>query len=296
MLTNFYLYFDSAINYQTGFQDPASPIMESIIDLHHDIMGALIFIGVWVFWMLLKIVVIFRVKKDQFNNAIRDEECPLGVTLLRIRHPIDFTHDTKTEFIWTVLPTLLLILISGPSLSLLYAVEESAHAAICIKCIGHQWYWSYSYRLGLNLDPEGEAISFDSYMVNEDDLVFGHLRLLEVDNRLIVPTNVQIRLHLTSDDVLHSWSVPSLGVKTDACPGRLNAIDFFIRRNGVFYGQCSEICGVNHAFMPIVVQSFNLEKFMTWIEDNQSSELVEVSNEFLEDIAFFGFSDSLKSK
>lgn len=144
-------------------------------------------------------------------------------------------------------------------------MDEVIDPIITLKVIGNQWYWSYEY--SDNLEFSDEPLIFDSYMVQEDDLAIGQFRLLEVDNRVVVPTNSHIRILITASDVLHSWAIPSLGIKLDACPGRLNQTSMFIKREGVFYGQCSEICGVNHGFMPIVVEAVSLEDYLTWLKN-----------------------------
>jgi cytochrome c oxidase subunit 2 len=153
--------------------------------------------------------------------------------------------------------------IAVPSFALLYSMDEVIDPAITIKVIGHQWYWSYEYS-DYNTE-DGDTIEFDSYMVQEDDLEIGQLRLLEVDNRVVVPTNTHIRVLITSGDVIHAWAVPSLGVKADALPGRLNQAQMFIKREGVFHGQCSELCGANHGFMPIVVEAVSLQDYVSWV-------------------------------
>jgi len=135
--------------------------------------------------------------------------------------------------------------------------------AITVKAIGHQWYWTYEYSDYAASD--GESIVFDSYMIPEEDLEPGGLRLLEVDNRVMLPVNTHIRLIVSGADVIHSWTVPSFGIKVDALPGRLNQLSLFVKREGVFYGQCSEICGVNHGFMPIVVEVVSMEKYLSWV-------------------------------
>lgn len=144
-------------------------------------------------------------------------------------------------------------------------MDEVIDPIITLKVIGSQWYWSYEY--SDNLEFSDEPLIFDSYMVQENDLELGQFRLLEVDNRVVVPTNSHIRVLITASDVLHSWAIPSLGVKLDACPGRLNQTSMFIKREGVFYGQCSEICGVNHGFMPIVIEAVSLEDYLTWLKN-----------------------------
>ena len=157
------------------------------------------------------------------------------------------------------------MLIAIPSFALLYSLDEVVDPAVTVKAIGHQWYWSYEYSDYSQADDQ--SITFDSYMIPDDDLELGQLRLLEVDNRVVVPVNTHIRVVITAADVLHSWAVPSLGIKCDAVPGRLNQIPLFIKREGVFYGQCSELCGVNHAFMPIVVEAVSLENYISWVSN-----------------------------
>ena len=162
------------------------------------------------------------------------------------------------EIIWTILPAIILLFIAFPSLRLLYLLDEINKPSITIKSIGHQWYWSYEYSDFKNLE-------FDSYIVPTNDLKTNGFRLIDVDNRIVLPTNSHIRVIVTAADVLHSWTVPSLGVKIDATPGRLNQTNIYINRSGLFFGQCSEICGVNHRFIPIVIESIPVNKFITWI-------------------------------
>jgi cytochrome c oxidase subunit 2 len=160
------------------------------------------------------------------------------------------------------LPSLILVIVALPSFALLYSIDEVVDPSITVKCVGHQWFWSYEYS---DFEARLGNINFDSYMIPEDELEFGELRLLEVDNRIVLPSRTHIRVLVTASDVLHSWAVPALGVKMDACPGRLNQTSVFLNRDGVFYGQCSEICGVNHGFMPIVVESVSLNKYVSWV-------------------------------
>nr|YP_009511894.1 cytochrome c oxidase subunit 2 [Gracilariopsis longissima]AXI97821.1 cytochrome c oxidase subunit 2 [Gracilariopsis longissima]UAD89922.1 cytochrome c oxidase subunit 2 [Gracilariopsis longissima] len=250
-LTFFYSYVlfnDAPENWQLGFQDPATPIMEGIINLHHDLMYFICVIFIFVSWMLSR--TLWHFEKTQ--NII----------------PSTLTHGTLIEIIWTVTPACILLIIAIPSFSLLYAMDEIISPAITIKTLGHQWYWSYEYSDYLNED--GESVMYDSYMIPEEDLDLGQLRLLEVDNRMVVPINTHIRIIVSAADVLHSWAIPSLGIKCDAIPGRLNQTSMFIKREGVYYGQCSEICGINHGFMPIVVEAVKLPNYITWISNKLS--------------------------
>jgi len=230
-----------AYPWQLGFQKAATERMSLIIDLHHDIMFYVIMIVTFVLWILICIIFYFSWRK---------------ITTLRF----SFQHHSKIEIIWTIIPTIILLLIAAPSFGLLYELDYLHDPKITLKIIGHQWYWTYEYS-DYAKSATDEGIVFDSYMVTEDDLTFGALRLLEVDNRVVLPVYTGIRLLITSSDVLHSWAVPSLGVKMDACPGRLNQVSLYINRFGIFYGQCSELCGINHAFMPIVVVATTLDEY-----------------------------------
>nr|YP_009684861.1 cytochrome c oxidase subunit 2 [Gloiopeltis furcata]BBK20774.1 cytochrome c oxidase subunit 2 [Gloiopeltis furcata] len=234
---------DAAENWQLGFQDPATPIMEGIINLHHDLMFFICVISVFVSWMLFRTLWHF----GQGQNPT----------------PSTLTHGTLIEIIWTITPAFILLTIAIPSFSLLYAMDEIVSPAITVKTLGHQWYWSYEYSDYSN--ENGESVVYDSYMVPEEDLEIGQLRLLEVDNRMVIPTNTHVRVIVTAADVLHSWAIPSLGVKCDAIPGRLNQTSLFVKREGLYYGQCSEICGINHGFMPIVIEVVPLADYVSWL-------------------------------
>nr|QLY90149.1 cytochrome c oxidase subunit II [Erpobdella testacea] len=164
----------------------------------------------------------------------------------------------EIETFWTIAPAFILISIALPSIQLLYAMDEMFNPSMTIKAIGHQWYWSYEY-------GDFNNVSFDSYMIPTEQLKVGDYRLLEVDNRLVIPMNMEVRMIVSAADVIHSWTVPSLGVKMDAIPGRLNQMSFYIKNSGVYYGQCSEICGVNHSFMPISMEVISMEDFIKWL-------------------------------
>jgi cytochrome c oxidase subunit 2 len=221
--------------------------MEGIINLHHDLMFFITFIFFFVLVVLVRTLYFFDI------GATTDTSHSRGVV-----------HGTAIEIIWTVIPSLILVVVALPSFALLYSIDEVIDPAVTIKCVGHQWYWSYEYS---DFDAQLGTINFDSYMIPEDELEMGELRLLEVDNRIVLPVNTHIRVLVTAADVLHSWAAPSLGVKMDACPGRLNQTSLFILREGVFYGQCSEICGVGHANMPIVVEAVSLDKYINWLTE-----------------------------
>nr|YP_010241741.1 cytochrome c oxidase subunit II [Strombus pugilis]QTI82429.1 cytochrome c oxidase subunit II [Strombus pugilis] len=218
---------------QLGFQDAASPLMEELIFFHDHAMMILVMIISLVGYAALSLMM----SKYTCRSLVEGQEI---------------------ETIWTIIPAVILVFLALPSLRLLYLLDEVGDCNLTVKSIGHQWYWSYEYSDFLNIE-------FDSYMVPTNELEKGDFRLLEVDHRVVLPTQTDIRVLVTSADVIHSWTVPSLGVKADAIPGRLNQLSFFIKYPGVFYGQCSEICGANHSFMPIVVEAIPLENFMEWV-------------------------------
>jgi cytochrome c oxidase subunit 2 len=233
-------YLDVAEPWQYNFQDPATPVMEGIINFHHDLMFFLVIITVFVSWMLCRCIFSFPSEK--------------------IKRPAVFTHGTFIETVWTSIPALILSIIAIPSYTLLYSIEDVTVPILTLKVVGNQWYWSHEYTPDMAPDPE----ILESYMMELNSTPWGEFRLLEVDHRLVVPARTQIRIIVSANDVLHSWTIPSLGVKIDACPGRMNQISIFIKREGTFYGQCSEICGINHGFMPIVVESVDTEEFYDW--------------------------------
>nr|VFU78738.1 cytochrome c oxydase subunit 2 [Proasellus hercegovinensis] len=214
-----------------GLQNSASPLMEQLTFFHDHTMIILIMITFFVGYLLVSALI---------NH-------------LTYRF---FLESQAVEVIWTILPALILIFVALPSLRLLYLLDEVNQPSVTLKATGHQWYWSYEY-------SDFSDTEFDSYMTPTSDLSPGDFRLLEVDNRVTLPQSFQIRLLVTASDVIHSWAVPSLGVKADAVPGRLNQLSFVMKRPGIFYGQCSEICGANHSFMPIVVESVSVRHFIS---------------------------------
>lgn len=222
------------------FQDSATPSHEGIIELHDHIMFYLIFIVIAVSWVLASIIRNFKNNKISFKYA---------------------NHGTIIELIWTISPALVLIAIAFPSFKLLYLMDEVVDPALTVKICGNQWYWTYTY------SDFAKNIQYDSYPLSTEDK-FGALRLLEVDEDLIVPVDTHTRFIVTSADVIHDFAVPSLGLKIDAVPGRLNQVSIFPQRTGSFYGQCSELCGVLHAAMPICVKAVPVERFITWIHEN----------------------------
>nr|QYJ56172.1 cytochrome c oxidase subunit II [Anopheles sacharovi] len=216
-----------------GLQDSSSPLMEQLNFFHDHTLLILTMITILVGYIMGMLMF------NQFTNRY-------------------LLHGQTIEIIWTVLPAIILMFIALPSLRLLYLMDEINTPSITLKSVGHQWYWSYEYSDFLNME-------FDSYMIPTNELETNGFRLLDVDNRVVLPMNNQIRILVTATDVLHSWTVPSLGVKVDATPGRLNQLNFLINRPGLFFGQCSEICGANHSFMPIVIESIPMNYFIKWI-------------------------------
>jgi cytochrome c oxidase subunit 1 len=228
------------------FQDSASPQMEALIELHNNIMFYLFVILFSVGWIILSVVINYSFKNYRIGNKY-------------------LNHGTLIEVIWTITPALVLILIAFPSFKLLYLMDEVTDANLTLLVEGHQWYWSYEYADFLNDD--GEFIEFDSYIIPENDLEKGTFRMLEVDNKIILPELTHTRFMVTSADVIHSFACPSLGIKCDAYPGRLNQMSVHINREGIFYGQCSELCGILHSSMPISIHSVSLEKFLLWLRN-----------------------------
>jgi cytochrome c oxidase subunit 2 len=243
---------DAAEAWQLGLQDPASPAVEGMIFFHDYLFLFLILIGVFVFWMMYQTIIAFS-----SNNVD-------GSNLTYVKLSQRFTHSSLLEIVWTILPAIILVILAIPSFALLYSLDELLDPQITLKIVGHQWYWSYEYSDYLTSHSD-EGFGFDSYLIGTDDLTIGAFRLLEVDNRVILPINTHIRLLVSAADVLHSWAVPSFGIKVDACPGRLSQASLFLKREGVFYGQCSEICGINHGFMPIVVKSVSISEYLIWL-------------------------------
>nr|YP_009754948.1 cytochrome c oxidase subunit II [Scotonycteris bergmansi]YP_009754974.1 cytochrome c oxidase subunit II [Scotonycteris zenkeri]QIP53217.1 cytochrome c oxidase subunit II [Scotonycteris bergmansi]QIP53256.1 cytochrome c oxidase subunit II [Scotonycteris zenkeri] len=221
-----------AYPFQLGFQDATSPIMEELLHFHdHALM------------------IVFLISS-------------LVLYLISVMLTTNLTHTStmdaqEVETIWTILPAIILIMIALPSLRILYMMDEINNPYLTVKTLGHQWYWSYEY-------SDYEDLTFDSYMIPTQELKPGELRLLEVDNRVVLPMELTIRMLISSEDVLHSWAIPSLGLKTDAIPGRLNQTTLMSTRPGLYYGQCSEICGSNHSFMPIVLELVPLKFFEKW--------------------------------
>nr|ARH55101.1 cytochrome c oxidase subunit 2 [Negastrius sabulicola] len=216
-------------------QDSSSPLMEQLIFFHDHAMLILLMITLIVSYIMMSLFF------NKFINRFLLE----GQTI---------------ELIWTIAPAVTLIFIALPSLRLLYLLDEINFPVLSVKSIGHQWYWSYEL-------SDFKTIEFDSYMIPQNEMKISDFRLLDVDNRLPIPFKSQIRFMVSSTDVIHSWTIPSMGVKIDATPGRLNQTTFFINRPGIYFGQCSEICGTNHSFMPIVIESISPKLFINWVKN-----------------------------
>jgi cytochrome c oxidase subunit II len=226
--------------WETGFQPAATPVMERIEGFHTELLYIITFIAVFVLALLVWVIVRYNERANP--KASRT------------------THNTVVEIAWTVVPVLILVAIVVPSFKLLYFEGDIQKPDMIIKAIGHQWYWSYEY-------PTNGNFTFDANLVQDKDLKEGQLRLLTTDNPVVVPVDTLVEVQETSTDVIHAWAVPSFGVKTDAVPGRLNDTWFKATAPGVYYGQCSELCGNGHGFMPIMVQVLSKADFDKWVDD-----------------------------
>ena len=243
-LTTFFLSFEAMANqpkdWQLGFQEAASESMRDIISFHDNLLLPIIVaISAFVLFLMLYVCVKFRASANP--------------------NPSKRTHNVAVEVLWTLIPCLILIVIAVPSFKILYKQDAIPKADLTIKAIGYQWYWGYEY-------PD-ENIIFDSYMVEDKDLKADQPRLLAVDNEVVVPVNKVVKVLITANDVLHAWALPSFGVKRDAVPGRINETWFKAEKTGTYYGQCSELCGIKHAFMPITVKVVSEEEYQEWLMD-----------------------------
>ena len=231
---------DQPRDWQLGFQDAASQSMYEIVSFHNSILLPII-TAISVFVLFLMAYACFRFRESRNPN------------------PSKTTHNVAIEVLWTLIPCLILIVMAVPSFKILYSQDTIPKADVTIKAIGYQWYWGYEY-------PD-ENIIFDSYMIEDKDLLPGQPRLLAVDNEVIVPVNKVVKVLITANDVLHAWALPAFGVKRDAMPGRVNETWFKADRVGTFYGQCSELCGIKHAFMPITVKVVTDEEYQEWLKE-----------------------------
>ncbi len=263
-LTKFFIYFfgtlfgfvnlslaDGAPNsWQIGFQDAASPLMEEFTKFHNELLYIIVAVSIFVMLLLAYVVIKFNAKANKV--------------------PSKTTHNTFIEIIWTAVPVIILLIIMIPSIKVLKMAEEIPEAELTVKVIGYQWYWGYQY-------PDNQDINFNSMMIPDNEIKPGEKRLLSVDNPIVLPIDTSIRVQLTSADVIHSWAVPSLGVKKDAVPGRLNETWLKIDKVGTYYGQCSELCGQGHGFMPIEIKAVSKADFKKWVKKMTKGKESEVS-------------------
>ena len=241
---SFELYGKQATDWQLSFQNPATDLMGSVVSLHNIILIVMALVTLFVLFLLFYVSFRFSAKRNPI--------------------PSTTTHNTVVEVLWTAIPIVILVVLAIPSFKLLYQQEKSENYDMTVKVIGHQWYWEYEY-------PDHGDFYFESYMVQEQDLEEGDLRLLTVDNPLVIPANKNIQILITAGDVLHSWAVPSMGLKTDAVPGRLNETWVNVKEPGIYRGQCSEICGSGHGFMPVVVKVLPEREFMAWANEAKNN-------------------------
>lgn len=230
------------VPWQMGFQEAATPTMERISSFNDLLLVIIVAITIFVLGLLLYVMWRFNEKRNP--------------------NPSRTTHNTLIEVLWTVIPVIILVGIAVPSFKLLYFADRIEEADMTIKAIGRQWYWSYEY-------PDHGNFTFDAYLVAEEDLQEGQVRLLDTDNPVVLPVDTNIRVLVTASDVLHNFAMPSFGVKLDGVPGRINETWFRITRTGTFYGQCSELCGTGHAYMPITIKAVTPEAFEDWVKQAQ---------------------------
>ncbi len=243
-------YADQPKDWQLGFQDSASKGMETIVWFHdYMLLPVITAIMVFVLFLILYVCIKFRASKNKIASTT--------------------SHNATVEVLWTLIPCLILIVLAVPSFKLLYEQDTIPKVDVTIKAVGYQWYWGYEY-------PD-EKIGFDSYMIEEKDLKPNQPRLLTVDNEIYVPVNKVVRVMITANDVLHAWALPSFGVKRDAVPGRINETWFKAEKTGTYYGQCSELCGIKHAFMPITVNVVTEEEYNKWLKEAKQKFALEDS-------------------
>ena len=239
-------------DWQLGFQNPASDGMRDIVNFHNNLLLPIIIaISIFVLFLMLYACVRFRASANP--------------------NPSKRTHNVTVEILWTLIPCLILIVMAVPSFKILYSQDSIPKADVTVKAIGYQWYWGYEY-------PD-QNIYFDSYMIEDKDLKENQPRLLAVDNELVVPVNKVIKVMITANDVLHAWALPSFGVKRDAVPGRINETWFKAEKVGTYYGQCSELCGIKHAFMPIEVRVVTDEEYEEWLLEAKVKFAKEINKE-----------------
>ena len=243
-LVSFEAFGKQATDWQLSFQNPATDLMGSVVGLHNIILIVMTLVTLFVLFLLFYVSFRFSAKRNPI--------------------PSTTTHNTVVEVLWTAIPIVILVVLAIPSFKLLYQQEKNENYDMTVKVIGHQWYWEYEY-------PDHGDFYFESYMIQDEDLQEGDLRLLTVDNPLVIPANKNIQILITAGDVLHSWAVPSMGLKTDAVPGRLNETWVNVKEPGIYRGQCSEICGTGHGFMPVVVKVLPESEFIAWANEAKNN-------------------------
>ena len=243
-LVSFEAFGKQATDWQLSFQNPATDLMGSVVGLHNIILIVMTLVTLFVLFLLFYVSFRFSAKRNPI--------------------PSTTTHNTVVEVLWTAIPIVILVVLAIPSFKLLYQQEKSENYDMTVKVIGHQWYWEYEY-------PDHGDFYFESYMIQDEDLQEGDLRLLTVDNPLVIPANKNIQILITAGDVLHSWAVPSMGLKTDAVPGRLNETWVNVKEPGIYRGQFSEICGSGHGFMPVVVKVLPESEFIAWANEAKNN-------------------------
>ncbi len=228
--------------WEMGMQPPATPVKDRLNAFHNELLVIIFLIAGFVMGLLLYVIIRFNHRRNPV--------------------PAHTSHNTVVEILWTIVPVLILVIIAIPSFKLMYFMDRVPNPDMTIKVTGHQWYWSYDY-------PDQKDLAFDSNIIQQADLKPGQLRLLDVDNPLVVPIHTNVKVLVTSTDVIHSWFIPSFGVQEYAVIGRLNESWFNVDREGTYYGECNQICGVNHAFMPIKIVAVSKEAFQRWLVDAQ---------------------------
>ena len=231
---------EEARDWQLGFQAAATPVRERIDSLHNELLIIITLVSLFVLGLLIFVIVRFNAKRNPV--------------------PSKTTHNSVLELVWTALPVLILLAIAIPSFKLMYYMDRAPHADMTLKVTGHQWYWTYQY-------PESDNLTFDSYMIPENQIKDPSKRLLEVDNPVVLPVGAVVRVQVTGTDVIHSWFMPAMGVQEYAVVGRINESWLQIERPGTFYGQCNQICGLNHPFMPIEIHAVSKEDFAKWVAE-----------------------------
>ncbi len=231
--------------WQVNFQDAATSVMEQITAFDNFLLVVMTIICVFVLLLMAYVMIKFNAKANP--------------------EPSKTSHNTLIEVIWTVVPVLILVMLAVPSFRLLYFQEVIPETELTVKAVGYQWYWGYEY-------PDHGALAYDSIMLEDDELGEGQPRLLATDTAMVVPVNTNVKVQVTAADVLHAWTIPAFGVKVDAVPGKLNELWFNASKTGTYYGQCSELCGVRHAFMPIRVEVVSKEEFKNWVARAQAAD------------------------